>query len=124
MISRRSFLRTMAACAGVGAGVGYYTFRIEPGWLEIVRRPLPIQRLPPSLAGRTLAHLSDLHVGPLVSDEYLLQTFRRVADLQPDIVVITGDLMSWHQGWRDHVASRVSTRAARPARHGRYAGKP
>jgi predicted MPP superfamily phosphohydrolase len=101
MIGRRAFLRTIAACAGVG----YYTFRIEPGWLEIVRRPLPIQRLPPSLVGRTLAHLSDLHVGPLMSDDYLLQTFRRVADLEPDIVVITGDLMSWHEGWHDHVAS-------------------
>lgn len=52
-----------------------------------------------------MAHLSDLHVGPLVGDEYLLQTFRQVADLKPDIVVITGDLMSWHDGWRDHVAA-------------------
>jgi uncharacterized protein len=102
MISRRSFLRTVTACAGAGVG---YTFLIEPRWVEIVRRPLHIERLPPSLTGRTLAHLSDLHVGPLVSDEYLFHTFRRVADLQPDIVVITGDLMSWHSGWRDHVAA-------------------
>jgi predicted MPP superfamily phosphohydrolase len=95
----------MGALAGIGAGVGYYTFRIEPGWLEIVRRPLPIRDLPPALAGRTLAHLSDLHVSPLVSDDYLLETFRRVADERPEIVVITGDLMSVHQGWRDHVAA-------------------
>jgi predicted MPP superfamily phosphohydrolase len=73
--------------------------------LEIVRRPLLVRGLPPALAGRTLAHLSDIHVSPFVSDEYLLETFRRVADLQPDIVVITGDLMSWHPGWRDHVAA-------------------
>ena len=105
MISRRTFLRTLGALAGIGAGVGYYTFRFEPEWLEIVSRPLPIRGLPPALAGKTLAHLSDLHICPLVSDEYLLQTFRRVADAQPDIVVITGDLMSWHQGWRDHVAA-------------------
>ncbi len=85
--------------------MGYYTFEIEPGWLEFVRRPLRIQRLPSTLAGRTLAHLSDIHVGPLVSDEYLLETFRRVSDARPDIVVITGDLMSWHRGWRDHVAA-------------------
>ena len=102
MISRRSFLRTVAACAGAGVG---YTFLIEPYWVEIVRRPLQIQRLPSSLTGRTLAHLSDLHIGPLVSDEFLLQTFRRVADLRPDIVVITGDLMSFHPGWRDHAAA-------------------
>jgi len=105
MISRRAFLRTLGACAGLGAGVGYYTFRIEPEWLEIVRRPLPIRGLPHELAGHTLAQLSDLHISPFVSDEYLFQTFRRVADEQPDIVVITGDVMSWHRGWRDHVAA-------------------
>ena len=105
MISRRSLLRSLGALAGSGAGVGYYTFEIEPGWLEIVRRPLQIQRLPSTLVGRTLAHLSDIHAGPLVSDEYLLETFRRVSAVRPDIVVITGDLMSWHPGWRDHVAA-------------------
>ena len=104
MISRRSFLGSLGALAGIGASVGYYTFEIEPGWLEIVRRPLQIQRLPSTLVGRTLAHLSDLHVG-WVSDEYLLDTFRRVSNLRPDIVVITGDLISLHRGWRDHVAA-------------------
>jgi predicted MPP superfamily phosphohydrolase len=105
MISRRAFLRTLGACAGLGAGAGFYTFQIEPGWLEIVRRPMTIRHLPPELAGCTVAHLSDVHVSPFVSDEYLLQTFRQVAEWQPDIVVITGDLMSWHRGWRDHVAA-------------------
>jgi predicted MPP superfamily phosphohydrolase len=114
MIGRRSFLRAMAACAV--AGVACDTFLIEPYWVEIVRRPLHIRRLPPWLTGRTLAHLSDLHIGPLVSDEYLLQTFRRVADLQPDIVIITGDLMSWHPGWRDHLAA-----VCQHAPHGRLA---
>ena len=105
MISRRSFLHALGACAGVGTGALYYTLQIEPNWLEVVRRPLPVRRLPPSLAGRTLAHLSDIHVGPFVSDDYLVNAFRRVADLRPNIVMITGDLMSWHYGWRDHVAA-------------------
>jgi predicted MPP superfamily phosphohydrolase len=104
MISRRSFLRVLGACAGLGVGTGYYTFQIEPNWLEIVRRPIPIPRLPPTLIGRTLAHLSDIHVSPLVSDDFLLEVFRRVSELRPDIVVITGDLMSLHDGWRDHAA--------------------
>jgi predicted MPP superfamily phosphohydrolase len=105
MMSRRSFLRATAGFTGLAAGLGYYTCRIEPGWLELVHRPLPVRRLPPSLVGRTLAHFSDLHVGPRVSDEYLLDTFRRVRALQPDIVVLTGDLMSWHDGAFDHLAA-------------------
>ncbi|HJU42880.1 MAG TPA: metallophosphoesterase, partial [Vicinamibacterales bacterium] len=32
-------------------------------------------------------------------------TFRRIADLRPDIVVFTGDLVSVHPGWRDHVSA-------------------
>jgi len=112
MISRRQFLHALGACAGIGTGITYYTFEIEPTWLEIVRRPLPIRRLPPALIGRTLVHLSDLHVCPLVSDEYLFDTFRRIIELRPDIVVFTGDLMSWHRGWRDHVAA-VYQRAPR-----------
>jgi predicted MPP superfamily phosphohydrolase len=105
MISRRSFLRTIGACAGLGAGVGYYTFRVEPNWLEIVRRPMAVEKLPPAMKGATLAHLSDIHVSPLVSDDYLREVFRRVSELRPDITVITGDLMSWHPGWEDHVAA-------------------
>jgi len=112
MISRRQFLHALGACAGIGTGITYYTLEIEPTWLEIVRRPLPIRRLPPALIGRTLVHLSDLHVCPFVSDEYLFDTFRRITELRPEIVVFTGDLMSWHHDWRDHVAA-VYRRAPR-----------
>ena len=105
MVTRRHFLRALGACAGVGAGLGFYTFQIEPAWLEVVHRVLPLRRLPPSWIGRTAAHLSDIHVGPLMSDDYLIETFRRTAAFKPDVVVITGDLMSWHQDWRDHVAA-------------------
>lgn len=105
MVTRRNFLRALGACAGAAVGVGFYTFEIEPGWLEVVRRPLPLRRLPPSWIGRTVAHLSDIHVGPMMSDDYVIDTFRRVDALQPDVVVITGDLMSWCQEWRDHVAA-------------------
>jgi uncharacterized protein len=103
-LSRRSFLRTAGALTGLAAGVGYYTCRIEPEWLELVRRPMHVRRLPPSLAGRTLVHLSDLHVGPMVDDDYLFAAFRRIARLQPDIVVVTGDMVSWHRGALDHLA--------------------
>lgn len=85
--------------------MGFYTWRVEPHWLEIVRRPLPIHRLPPSLAGRTLVQVSDVHVGPRVDDEYVLATFRRIADLRPDIVVLTGDFVSYHAGVFEQLAS-------------------
>jgi hypothetical protein len=48
------------------------------------------------LAGRTLVQLSDVHVGRRVDDAYLVETFRRTTALQPDIVVMTGDFVSYH----------------------------
>jgi len=79
-------------------GLAAYARWIEPHWLEIVRRALPIRNLPSALEGATLAQLSDLHVGRQVSSAYLIDSFGRVADLRPEIVVITGDFVSWHDG--------------------------
>ena len=61
--TRRGLLYASAATVVSGAGVGLYTWLVEPHWLEVVRRPLPIRGLPSSLRGRTLAQLSDLHGG-------------------------------------------------------------
>lgn len=96
-MTRRRFLRAAGASIGAtAAGVGLYTWRVEPEWLELVHRPLPIRGLPASLAGRTLVQISDVHVGQRVDDDYVVTTFRRVAELRPDIVVLTGDLLSYH----------------------------
>ncbi len=78
------------------AGTGLYTWRVEPHWLELVHRQMPVRNLPAALVGRSLVHIRDLHVGLRVDDGYVRTTFRRVADLRPDIVVFTGDFMSYH----------------------------
>src|SRR5262245_1165146 len=85
-------------------GTGLYSWRVEPHLVEFVRRPLPIRLLPPRLHGRTLVHLSDIHVGTRVDDDYLADTFGRVSALQPDLVVVTGDFISYHDGIYDHAA--------------------
>lgn len=106
MLTRRRFLQGSIATATAGLGLGGYTWLVEPHWLEIVHRPLPIAGLPASLIGRRLAHLSDLHVGTRVSDDYIRNTFRRVTELSPDIVVYTGDFTSHEPGIFDH-AERI-----------------
>jgi predicted MPP superfamily phosphohydrolase len=104
LITRRRLLYASAATVVSGTGVGLYTWLVEPHWLEVVRRPLPIRHLPPALHGRTLAQLSDLHVGPRVSDTYILETFNRVSLLAPDIIVYTGDFTSYDTDVYTHAA--------------------
>jgi uncharacterized protein len=94
MLSRRRFLTTIGGTAA--AGIGFYTWRIEPHWIEIVRRPLVIRGLPASLAGKTLAHVSDIHVGPRVADDYVIEAFALLRALEPDIIALTGDFVSHH----------------------------
>lgn len=81
----------------VAAPVGtfLYTFLVEPHWLQITTSVLPVRDLPAELEGCTLAHLSDLHIGPQVSDEYIVSSMRLVAGMRPDIVVFTGDWITY-----------------------------
>lgn len=92
--TRRHLFR-LAGLASIAA-VGGYTFFVEPHWLEVVRRPLPIPDLPESLIGRKVVQLSDLHIGPKVDSAYIRKALRLVGQLEPDLIVLTGDFMSCH----------------------------
>jgi len=92
--SRRQWLAAAAGSLATGiAGAGAYAFRFEPHWVEIVRREMPIAGLPAGLDGKTLLQLSDLHIGSIVDDSYLIGSLQKAAALEPDIVVQTGDLI-------------------------------
>jgi uncharacterized protein len=106
MITRRRFLKAAGAAFGAAGATIFYTWRIEPHWLEIVERPLPVAGLPPDLAGLRVAQLSDLHIGQSVSDAYLLRSFQRLKELAPEFVVYTGDFISYGPGIFAH-AGRI-----------------
>jgi predicted MPP superfamily phosphohydrolase len=95
MLTRRQFLALGGAALASGAGLGLYTWQVEPHWVELVRRPLPLANLPPALEGRTLLQLSDLHVGPRVDSAYLIRALTEASALAPDFVAFTGDFVSY-----------------------------
>ena len=95
-LTRRKFIwRAGAGLVGSAVTTGLYAWRIEPHWVEVVERPFPVAQLPAALAGNRLVQISDLHVGPRVDDQYLMATLDRVRTLHPDILVITGDFVSY-----------------------------
>ncbi len=97
-IDRRMFLKKslggLAALFLAGSGSTYYTHNVEPQWVEIVRQTLPLPGLPEAFAGVIIAHISDLHIGPYVSNSYIRRTLRWVAEQTPDYIFITGDFIT------------------------------
>ncbi len=114
-LTRRQLLASLSA-AGLGA-IGLYTWRVEPHWLQFTYPRLPISGLPRELEGRTLAQISDLHVGPKVDDDYIVSSFRRVQELAPDFVVFTGDWITYRSPRQFEQLRRVMAHVP----HGRLA---
>jgi len=112
MWTRRRFLKWTTAAAGGALGV--YTWRVEPHWVQFVRRTLAIADLPAALHRATLVQLSDLHIGPRVDSDYIIGVLERVAALRPDILVFTGDFITHRDVELDELA-----RVLEHAPHGR-----
>ncbi|MFM2199857.1 MAG: hypothetical protein RLZZ505_3289 [Verrucomicrobiota bacterium] len=93
--TRRNILRF--GLFGGGAALGYAAL-VEPFFLEVVERELPVRSLPSALKGKTLVQISDIHVSARVSSDFLIQSLNRVAALKPDIVVYTGDFVTLDEG--------------------------
>lgn len=91
---RRFALRRLVGgvAALSGGGVALAGAR-EALALTVQRVRVPLRRLPPSLSGLRLAQVSDLHFGAAVGVDYLSAVIDRVNALDPDLVVITGDLV-------------------------------
>lgn len=84
---------------------GIHALPMNRRWVEIHWRKMPLHNLPPAFAGKKIVQISDLHYSPVVWAKYLLQMIRYVNDLEPDLVVVTGDLITG--GYR--YAHRVAT---------------
>lgn len=91
--NRRRWLTTARNGFLLGSGLLGWTVFIEPHWLTVEHRILLIPHLPASWTGKRLVQISDLHVGA-VGESYLMEAARRVNELQPDVLVVTGDFIN------------------------------
>ena len=91
---RRRFLARAAAStailsSGTIAALGNRAaFEIETPELSVA-----LPSLPRELSGFRIAHLSDLHVGPISRERFLESVVEKTNALRPDLVVITGDMV-------------------------------
>jgi uncharacterized protein len=79
------------------AGLGYGWF--EAGWVRLRVREVEIPGLPRELDGLRIAHLSDFHLGvPSRGQRAVELTVDWVEERRPDLVCLTGDLLSRARG--------------------------
>ena len=89
-INRRKFLK-LAIYGGTAALVGCYPVLIERNIVQINRYKIPLSNLPSSFQGFTIAHLTDIHLGFLVSKSFVEGIVHRTLKLNTDAIVCTGD---------------------------------
>lgn len=97
---------------GIGTFFGKFNFRYES--VEV-----KVKGLHPDLEGLKIIHISDLHLAGFYHHSHVLpRIITRINSLQPDIIVNTGDFITF--GWREY--GRNDTVLARSkSRYGNFA---
>jgi predicted MPP superfamily phosphohydrolase len=79
----------------VGVGWGWF----EAGWVRLRVLEVPVPGLPPELDGVRIAHLSDFHLGVRSRGEHAVRrAFEWTVERKPDLVLISGDLLTHPRG--------------------------
>ena len=94
--ARRQFLEnaaTATACVPFVAGAyGLLWGRLN---LQVTRQPIRLARLPRAFHGFRIAQLSDIHVGPFMSEDEIRKYVNIANSLRVDMVALTGDFVTW-----------------------------
>jgi hypothetical protein len=101
---RKAIWNTMSRMGLTGA----HALPLNRRWVEIHRRRMPLHGLDPALAGLRLIQISDIHYSPVVWERYLLQFIGFINDLKPDVVVVTGDLITGGYRYAHRIATILS----------------
>jgi predicted MPP superfamily phosphohydrolase len=117
-MSRREFIGAAAALAPPLFTLGLTGVSLaQLNTFRVRRFTLPIKTLPRALDGITIAHVSDMHVGRYTRGQVLREMVRTTNSLQPDLVLVTGDLIDYSL---DDLAEGISLVNAMEGRYGRW----
>jgi predicted MPP superfamily phosphohydrolase len=102
--SRRQFLQKTAVLVSatpfVAAGYGLLYERQD---VEVVRQSVRLAHLPKTFDGFRIAQLSDIHMGPFTTADYIRRCVAITNGLKPDLIVLTGDYIAWDPGAESEV---------------------
>jgi hypothetical protein len=111
--ARRNFFRFAAYAAGsLPMVAGIYGFGAERFRYSVEQVEIPIAGLPQGLQGLRIVHLSDIHHGEFMPRSELRRAVEMANQLRPDLMVVTGDLVTdGHDPLEDCVAELSRLRA-------------
>ncbi|MDE3105879.1 MAG: metallophosphoesterase [Acidobacteriota bacterium] len=101
VLTRRRFLLGTATAA---AAMTLYAGEVARHELDVVRRTIQIPSLPDAFHGYRIVQISDIHLDEFTEPSFLQHTVHRINELQPDVVLITGDFVT--QGAFTFVSAR------------------
>ena len=111
--SQVSALIVMALTPAITA-IGYF---MATRVAQVTDVRVPIADLPEALEGFTIAQISDVHVGPTITHDFVDAIVERVNGLRADMVAITGDLVD---GSVLELSGDTAPLAKLRSRHGTY----
>lgn len=91
-ISRRTFLALSAASLG---GLALYAGEIARHELSVEEHTVHLPRLPEAFRGMRLVQISDFHFAEYTEGFFLREVVDSVNRLKPDMVVLTGDFITY-----------------------------
>jgi predicted MPP superfamily phosphohydrolase len=92
---RRRAGSVLGSVAAAGLGWGWF----EAGWVRLRELDVLVRGLPPELDGLRITHLSDFHLGvPSRGARAVERAVDWTAERKPDLVAITGDLLTHPRG--------------------------
>jgi uncharacterized protein len=118
-LERRTLLaRIIGAGAFLGSAsvtsIGLYNTFYDR---RITKTQIALKNFPEALRGFKIVQLSDVHIGATLQGDFLAEVVRQTNELQPDLIVITGDLVDGSvDKLREHVVALKDLRA----KHGVY----
>jgi hypothetical protein len=91
--------RAWIGAAAVGCTVLYSAYGIVNAYYpRVVHLPVRIRNLPVQWQGKTVVHLSDIHLGRILGARFLARCVAKVNAAGPAMVAITGDLFDGTDG--------------------------
>ncbi|MGM0600829.1 MAG: metallophosphoesterase [Candidatus Rifleibacteriota bacterium] len=88
---RIQILRFVAILVGIGLAVTAIVQGVRAP--VVTPHELVMENLPPELDGMKIVAISDMHLGVAIGREWLEARIKQVSKLQPDLIVIVGDLI-------------------------------